>query len=262
MFDHPPHDYDSEGHEPEMQTEVHGGTEVHGTQGSRHQWLITRGARRRHGHGEHHPRLQHHFQDMRTQQHAARLGMWLFLATEILLFGGLFCAYSYYRTLYPEAWKACSQHLIRLFGLVETFDLITSSFTMVMAIHLCRLGKKNLSTLFLLVTIGDGLRSSSACTATSTTTSISRGRCPGSTTTSRKCTATGAPMFYAVYFLMTGSALGARAHRRGACCSVLAFFTWRGEYDASYDHPLDLGGLYWHLVDLIWIFLFPLLYLV
>jgi cytochrome c oxidase subunit III len=68
-------------------------------------------------------------------------------------------------------------------------------------------------------------------------------------------------MFYAVYFLMTGLH-SAHVFIGGAVLLVLAWFTMRGEYDASYDHPLDLGGLYWHLVDLIWIFLFPLLYLV
>src|SRR5207247_10292720 len=108
-------------------------------------------------HGQRHPRLQHHFQDMRTQQHAVRLGMWLFLATEILLFGGLFCAYSAYRTLYPEAWHECSKHLNRPFGLGETFDLITSSFTMVLGIHFTRVGKRKLSVAMLLATAGMGL---------------------------------------------------------------------------------------------------------
>jgi cytochrome c oxidase subunit III len=213
-----------------------------------------------HGHGDRHPRLQHHFQDMRTQQHAARLGMWLFLATEILLFGGLFCAYSYYRTLYPEAWKACSQHTFRLFGLFETFDLITSSFTMVMAIHMARLGKKNLATVFLLATIGMGLLF--LCLhGYEYYHEYLEGALPGKYYHFEEVKANGASMYYAVYFLMTG--LHSVHVMIGAgVLAVLAFFTWRGDYDASYDHPLDLGGLYWHLVDLIWIFLFPLLYLV
>ena len=212
------------------------------------------------GHGARHPRLQHHFQDMRTQQHAARLGMWLFLATEILLFGGLFCAYSYYRTLYPEAWKACSQHTFRLFGLGETFDLITSSFTMVMAIHMVRVGKKNLATVFLVATIAMGLLF--LCLhGYEYYSEFKEGALPGKYYHFEEVTATGAPMFYAVYFLMTGLH-SIHVFIGAAVLSVLAYFTWKGQYDASYDHPLDLGGLYWHLVDLIWIFLFPLLYLV
>ncbi len=186
--------------------------------------------------------------------------MWLFLATEVLLFGGLFCAYSYYRSLYPEAWKACSEHLNRPFGLLETFDLITSSFTMVMAIHFCRLGKKNLSTLLLLATAGMGF--AFLCLhGYEYYHEYLEGALPGKFFHFDEVTATGAPMFYAVYFLMTGLH-SIHVFIGAAVLLTLAFFTWRGDYDASYDHPLDLGGLYWHLVDLIWIFLFPLLYLV
>jgi cytochrome c oxidase subunit 3 len=213
-----------------------------------------------HHEGASHPRLQHHFQDMRTQQHAARLGMWLFLATEILLFGGLFCAYSVYRTLYPEAWHDCSAHLNRPFGLGETFDLITSSFTMVMAIHFTRIGKRQLSVLFLLLTAGMGFLF--LCLhGYEYYHEYLEGALPGKFYHFEEVRAAGAPMFFAVYFLMTGLH-SAHVFLGAVILLVLAFFTARGDYDASYDHPLDLGGLYWHLVDLIWIFLFPLLYLV
>ena len=207
-----------------------------------------------------HPRQQHHFQDMRTQQHAARLGMWLFLATEILLFGGLFCAYSYYRTLFPDAWKQASEHTYRTFGLIETFDLITSSFTMVMAIHFCRLGKKNLSTLLLLVTASLGFLFL-VLHGYEYYHEYLEGALPGKYFHFDEVTANGAPMFYAVYFLMTGLH-SIHVFIGAAILIVLAYFNMKGEYDASYDHPMDLGGLYWPLVDLIWIFLFPLLYLV
>jgi cytochrome c oxidase subunit 3 len=213
-----------------------------------------------HGEGHGHPRLQHHFQDMRTQQHAVRLGMWLFLATEILLFGGLFCAYSAYRTLYPEAWKACSEHTDRFFGMCETFDLIFSSFTMVMAIHFTRVNKRKLSVLMLLVTMACGL-AFLVMHGFEYYHEYTEGALPGKYFHFEAVTATGAPMYYAVYFLMTGLH-SAHVFIGVSVLGVIAFFTARGDYDASYDHPLDLGGLYWHLVDLIWIFLFPLLYLV
>ena len=211
-------------------------------------------------HGGHdHPRLQHHFQDMRTQQHAARLGMWLFLATEILLFGGLFCAYSVYRTLYPEAWHECSHHTFRIFGLIETFDLITSSFTMVMAIHFTRIGKRGLSVFMLLLTIGMGLLF--LCLhGYEYYHEYLEGALPGKYYHFEEVKAAGAPMYYAVYFLMTGLH-SLHVFIGAVVLAVIALFTAKGEYDASYDHPLDLAGLYWHLVDLIWIFLFPLLYL-
>jgi cytochrome c oxidase subunit 3 len=214
-----------------------------------------------HGDGhEENPHLQHHFQDMRTQQHAARLGMWLFLATEILLFGGLFCAYSYYRVLFPEAWHECSKHLNRPFGLIETFDLITSSFTMVMAIYFTRIGKRKASVIMLLLTISMGLLF--LCLhGYEYYHEWLEGALPGKFYHFEEVTAQGAPMFFAVYFLMTGLH-SAHVLIGAGVLAVIAFFTARGEYSASYDHPLDLGGLYWHLVDLIWIFLFPLLYLV
>jgi len=214
-----------------------------------------------HGHGHHgHPRLQHHFQDLRTQQQAVRLGMWLFLATEILLFGGLFCAYSYYRFLFPEAWHECSKHLNRPFGLMETFDLITSSFTMVMAIHFTRVGKRSLSVLMLVLTIGMGL--GFLCLhGYEYYHEFLEGALPGKYYHFEEVTAQGAPMFYAVYFLMTGLH-SAHVLIGAGVLIVLTVFTIRGEYDAAYDHPLDLGGLYWHLVDLIWIFVFPLIYLI
>jgi cytochrome c oxidase subunit III len=212
------------------------------------------------GHGHGHPRLQHHFQDMRTQQHAVRLGMWLFLATEILLFGGLFCAYSAYRTLYPEAWKACSEHTDRFFGMFETFDLIFSSFTMVMAIHYVRVNKRKLAVLMLLVTMGCGL-GFLVMHGFEYHHEFMEGALPGKYYHFEEVTATGAPMYYAVYFLMTGLH-SIHVFIGVAVLGVITYFTNRGDYDASYDHPLDLAGLYWHLVDLIWIFLFPLLYLV
>ena len=87
------------------------------------------------------------------------------------------------------------------------------------------------------------------------------GALPGKYYHFEEVTAAGAPMFYAVYFLMTGLH-SAHVFLGAAILLVITFFTARGDYDANYDHPLDLSGLYWHLVDLIWIFLFPLLYLV
>jgi cytochrome c oxidase subunit 3 len=207
-----------------------------------------------------HPRLQHHFQDMRTQQHAARLGMWLFLATEILLFGGLFCAYSVYRTLYGEAWKECSRHLNTTFGLIETVDLITSSFTMVMGIHFVRINKRKLAVLMLVATAAMGF--AFLCMhGYEYYTEYLEGALPGRFYHFEEVHANGAPMFFAVYFLMTGLH-SAHVFIGAVIVLVLAFFTARGQYDSTYDHPVDLGGLYWHLVDLIWIFLFPLLYLV
>jgi cytochrome c oxidase subunit 3 len=212
-------------------------------------------------HDEHHdPHLAHHFQNMRTQVHAARLGMWLFLGTEVLLFGGLFCAYATYRMLFPTAWHECSHHLNRPFGALETVDLIASSMTMAMAIHCNRVGKRNLSALLLVATISMGFLF--LCLhGYEYYHEYLEGALPGRFFHFEEVKAVGAPMFYAVYFLMTG--LHSAHVIIGAGLLVwMLIKTLRREFSPSYDVPLELSGLYWHLVDLIWIFLFPLLYLV
>jgi cytochrome c oxidase subunit 3 len=213
-----------------------------------------------HAHAERDPHLAHHFQDMATQRHAATLGMWLFLGTEILLFGGLFCAYSAYRNLFHHAWKECSHHLNRPFGLIETFDLIISSFFMAMSIHLNRVGKRNLSALCLILTISMGF-AFLGLHSFEYYTEYMEGALPGKYFHFEEVTAPGAPMFYAVYFLMTGLHSAHVAIGAGLLIWML-IKTIRKQLTPTYDTPLELCGLYWHLVDLIWIFLFPLLYLV
>jgi cytochrome c oxidase subunit III len=129
-----------------------------------------------------------------------------------------------------------------------------------MAIHMVRLGKKNLATVLLLATVAMGFLF--LCLhGYEYYSEFQEGALPGKYYHFAEVTANGAPMYYAVYFLMT-SLHSIHVLIGAGVLTVIAYFTWRGEYDASYDHPIDLGGLYWHLVDLIWIFLFPLLYLV
>src|SRR3954468_24784733 len=108
-------------------------------------------------HGHAHPRLAHHFESMPKQAHAARLGMWLFLATEILLFGALFCGYTVYRHFFPEGFAAASGLLNKPMALSDTIDLVTSSFTRAMAIHFAREQKVKGATGLLVVTIMLGL---------------------------------------------------------------------------------------------------------
>jgi cytochrome c oxidase subunit 3 len=203
---------------------------------------------------------QHHFQDMEQQAHASRLGMWLFLCTEVLLFAGLFVAYAYYRSIYPEAWHACSEHLDRMFGTIETFDLVTSSFFMVAAIHLVRRGKSGPAVLALLVTMAMGL-AFLAMHGTEYYHEWKEGLLPGKFFHNEEVNVVGAPMFMTVYFLMTG--LHSIHVLAGATVlAILTFYTHKRKYSPAYHTPLELGGLYWHLVDMIWIFLYPLLYLV
>src|SRR5262249_52825792 len=100
---------------------------------------------------------QHHFQDMEQQAHASRLGMWLFLGTEVLLFAGLFVGYAFYRSLFPQAWHEASEHMNRAFGTIETFDRVPSSFFRVYAIHMVRRGRPRAAVAALGVTMAMGL---------------------------------------------------------------------------------------------------------
>jgi cytochrome c oxidase subunit 3 len=204
--------------------------------------------------------LAHHFQDLKRQQHANRLGMWLFLGTEILLFGALFVGYSLYRHLFGPAFAAASHHLSKTLGTVDTFVLITSSFTMAMSIHWAHVGRHKTAALALVATIAFGL-GFLVIHSYEYYHDIMEGALPGRYFHVHDLHAPGASMFFTLYYIMTGLhslhvLIGA------AVLGVLTVKTWRGAYTAEYDVPLEMGGMYWHLVDLIWIFLYPLLYLI
>jgi cytochrome c oxidase subunit 3 len=205
--------------------------------------------------------LQHHFQDLEVQSQAARLGMWLFLSTEILLFGGLFIGYSLFRATYPEGFHAASHHLSAKLGLVDTFILITSSFTMAMSIYFVHQKKKNLAVGCLLVTIAFGL-SFLGVHGYEYWEDIQAGAIPGKFFhVPELMDKPGASMFFTLYFMMTGLH-SLHVFIGAAILAVITYYTWRGDYSSRYMNPLENGGLYWHLIDLIWIFLYPLLYLI
>jgi cytochrome c oxidase subunit 3 len=202
----------------------------------------------------------HHFQDANTQAHAARLGMWLFLGTEVLLFAGLFVAYSIYRGTYHTEFKLASEHLNGFLGLVNTINLITSSLTMALAIWAAEKGRKQLTVLLLVVTILCGLIFL-VIHGYEYHHEWTQGALPGKYYHYKALPFVGSNMFYTLYFLMTGL----HSLHVFIGMSVITVLVWRtlaGDYHAAYVTPLELGGMYWHLVDLIWIFLFPLLYLI
>jgi cytochrome c oxidase subunit 3 len=207
-------------------------------------------------------RLAHHFSTDAVQAHAARLGMWLFLGTEVLLFGGLFAGYAMYRTLYRAAFAACSHRLDRRLGTVDTLILITSSFTMAMALHLVREGRARRASAAMGGTIALGL-AFLAVHGHEYARDIAAGALPGRLYRAAEggVALPGAGLFYTLYYFMTGLhslhvALGLML------LGWLTRRTVRGDFSAGWDTPLELGGLYWHLIDLVWIFLYPLLYLV
>jgi cytochrome c oxidase subunit 3 len=206
------------------------------------------------------PRLAHHFESLNKQAHANRLGMWLFLANEILLFGALFVGYAMYRHLFFPGFEAASHHLSKTLGTVDTFVLITSSFTMAMANHYTHHDRKNAATAMLIITILFGL-GFLAIHSYEYWHDVHEGALPGRYFHVEGVHIPGASMFFSLYYIMTG--LHSLHVLAGAIVlAILARKTWKGAYDSKYDAPLEMGGLYWHLVDLIWIFLYPLLYLI
>ncbi|WP_223637555.1 cytochrome c oxidase subunit 3 family protein [Corallococcus sp. EGB] len=207
------------------------------------------------------PKLAAHFASLDVQKHAARLGMWLFLATEILLFAGLFACYAAYRFLFPEAWAASSRSLDLTMGTINTVVLITSSFTAAMAVHYAKEGKNamvghmNVLTLlmavaFLVIKFFEYKHK------------FHIGTLPGRYYFYEGIQMPGAPLYFTVYFAST--ALHALHVIIGM--TVLGFATVRayrvGDFSANNYTQVELGSMYWHLVDLVWIFLFPMLYLV
>lgn len=320
-------------------------------------------------HTDHPPYLGHHYETVEQQFDSGKLGMWLFLATEILLFAGLFCAYAIYRNFHPEIFHYAHQFLNTNLGAINTVILITSSFTMAMAVRTAQLGQRNITALLLGLTLlgglgflgikkveyeekwkhgllwgtkfhleehheagatgdshgtdthavdsqavdsqavdshaGDpgvsghapattpapgsehaadpaggagllaGMEQAAHSAATQAEVVVERSALASAAAQPQGRAAPkeegaedahGAPpanlhIFFGIYFLMTGLH-GIHVIAGMAAIGWVLVRTLRGDFSAEYSTPVDLVGLYWHLVDLIWIFLFPLLYLI
>jgi cytochrome c oxidase subunit 3 len=207
------------------------------------------------------PHLAHHFDSMQTQNHAARLGMWLFLGTEVLLFAGLFLGYAVNRHFYPQTFKMASHSLNLVLGTVNTVVLISSSFTVAMAYYSVKKGRNKAAAGLLIFTILCAL-AFLCIKAFEYQHKFEEGALPGKWFHFHEMAGMpGANMFFSVYFLSTG------LHAFHVIVGM-AILIWvlrrliRGDFTRTYYIPVELGGLYWHLVDLVWIFLFPLLYLI
>lgn len=286
-----------------------------------------------HGHeggAGHVPHLGHHYRSLQQQYDAGKLGMWLFLVTEILLFGGLFCAYAVYRASHPEVFVYAHRFLDKTLGGINTIVLICSSLTMAWAVRAAQLGNRRQLAILLSATllfacaflgikaveyehkwkhgllwgkryqpvehvgqdahsdqahardVGEGSHAgvgpapagsghAEPAPAGAPTTTL-----PGPGTPPAGLAPPGAAeaaahagaqvprnvhLFFGIYFVMTG------LHGLHVIAGMVVIVwllrrTLKGEFGDGYFTPVDLGGLYWHLVDLIWIYLFPLLYLI
>jgi len=264
---------------------------------------------------EHPPHLAHHFDSSEHQFASNKLGMWVFLATEILFFSGLFVAYAVYRANHPEVFVHASQLLDKSLGGLNTVVLITSSFTMALAVRLAMLGQTRKLVVALVATLllaggflgvkgieyqhkwkhgllwgqhydphtehvehGEGEHADGSAAAEhgdaateeadSDRSSIARSA-TGPAGLARLDEApvvvaddpANVHIFFGIYFAMTGLH-GLHVIIGMGLILWLILRARRGEFNRGYFTPVDLVGLYWHLVDLIWIFLFPLLYLI
>jgi len=206
------------------------------------------------------PYLQHHFVTLEQQHEASSLGMWAFLITEIMFFGGLFTLFIVYVSAYAEAFAAGSHHLDIVLGATNTAVLIGSSFTMAMAVRSAQLGRRKPLLGFLLLTMLLG------CVflgikAIEYGHKFAEHLVPGPGFNFEGPAARHVQLFFSFYFAMTG------LHALHMVVGVglmawLLLHSWRGRFSAAYFWPVELSGLYWHFVDIVWIFLFPLLYLV
>lgn len=219
---------------------------------------------------ESHPQLRHHFADMEQQKNTASLGMWLFLVTEIMFFGGLFCAYLIYRLMHFNAFAAASQQLDIKWGAFNTAVLLVSSVTVVLAVRAAQIGSRKQLVGYLVVTVLLGL-TFLGVKAIEYKEKFEKHHVPGPTFAfTDKFDDNGkeipvnpkeAELFFSLYFDMTGMHALHMIIGVGMF-TILTWMAWKGRYTADYYTPIENAGLYWHFVDVVWIYLFPLLYLI
>ncbi len=206
--------------------------------------------------------LYGHYQTLDQQRDAASLGMWIFLVTEVMFFGGIFLAYCVNRNLYPDIFAAGSQELDLKLGGFNTAVLLASSFTMAMAVWASQTGRKKQITAFLLATLFLGTVFLGV-KVIEYRHKFEHHLVPGLSFSFPGGIAdrAHAQLFFSLYFGMTG--LHALHMIVGAGLLIwLVRESLRGRYTPAYNTPVEIVGLYWHFVDIVWIYLFPLLYLI
>ena len=222
-------------------------------------------------HGEtNNPALLHHFATEEQQKDASNFGMWIFLGTEVMFFGGLFCAYLIYRGWYFGDFGAASKSIDATLGATNTAVLICSSLTVVLAIYAAQTARRGLLLLMLALTMLFGC-AFLGIKGVEYKQKFEEHHVPGASFSFDHVPIPGHPdqyanprhaqIFFALYFIMTG--LHALHMIIGlGIFTWLFWMAWKGRFTPEYDTPLEIGGLYWHFVDIVWIYLFPLLYLI
>jgi cytochrome c oxidase subunit 3 len=202
----------------------------------------------------------HHFTDMEQQREAGTLGMWAFLITEVLFFGGLFLSYLVLRSRYPEVFAQASQELDVVLGGINTVVLLASSLTVALAVHAAQEGKKKAIMGYLTFTLVCGLIFLVIKTF-EYAHKVVHHLVPGPNFHFQGSVGDQAQLYFSLYFMMTG------IHALHMIIGI-GLLMWimirvqKNHFDAQYYSPIEIFGLYWHFVDIVWIFLYPLLYLI
>ncbi|HRV81772.1 MAG: cytochrome c oxidase subunit 3 family protein [Planctomycetes bacterium] len=215
-----------------------------------------------HAHAEHEHvhGLAHHFENHEQQFDSGKLGIWIFLFTEIMFFSGLFVAYTVYRSMRPDIFQNAAQYLDTTMGAINTGVLLLSSLTAAWGVRCAQLGNKKGLILNLCITIlcAFGFMFIKYLEYSH---KFHVGLLPGRWFVEEAGRPDGLKTFFSIYFVMTG------LHGIHVLAGIVVF-VWllrraiRGDFTPEYYGPVDFAALYWHLVDLIWIYLFPLLYLI
>ena len=204
--------------------------------------------------------LQHHFVDSDQQFESSKLGMWIFLVTEVLMFGGLFVAYIIYRSWHPDLFYLAAKELDTSLGATNTVVLIASSLTIALAIRAVQLDRLRAAINYMAATV--------ALAGTfmvikyfEYTDKFAKGIYPGEAYSYDGIAHDMAANFFSIYYMMTGLH-GIHVVIGMGLITWMMVKAWKGSVHSGYYTPVENTGLFWHLVDIIWIFLFPLLYLI
>lgn len=206
------------------------------------------------------PQPEPQYATAEQQAETATFGMWVFLATEILFFGGMLLAYTWLRTTYPEGVAEAGRHTKIVIGSVNTLVLLTSSLTMAWAVHAAEHGRRRMLTRLLAVTALLGLLFL-GLKGYEYHKEWTEHLVPGLNFHEDSAHAQTIELFYFLYFLLTGIH-GIHVTIGIGLIAVMAVRARRGAFSSRYYTPVEVTGLYWHFVDIVWIFLYPLLYLV
>ena len=209
---------------------------------------------------EHPAWLAHQFDDAEQQRESSYLGMWLFLVTEIMFFGGMFLVYTVYRSAYPLAFAAASRTLDLPLGTINTAILLASSLTMALAVHASQTGRKRQLVGFLTSTMLLGAVFLTV-KGFEYAAKFREHHVPGPNFHFVGADPVHAQLYFSLYFAMTG--MHALHMLIGfGLMAVLIRMALSDRFSPEYHSPVVIGGLYWHFVDIVWIFLYPLLYLI